>query len=146
MYKELQRLRTQSREAHNFDIPSYSNLDVDNYMTIDSQTISNLDIALLDSTSTHTILTNPKKFSFPHGQTSWQTCKIITIAGSRNMRFQKGRAMLVLPGGFPLTCEQAMYAPDAPCSLIIYRDLNANKIHVSTALKSNEEVLELRQG
>ena len=39
-----------------------------------------------------------------------------------------------------------MYAPDAPRSLINYRDLWANNIHVSTAVENNEEVLELRRG
>ena len=39
-----------------------------------------------------------------------------------------------------------MYAPDAPRSLINYRDLRANDIHVSTAVENDEEVLELRRG
>jgi hypothetical protein len=39
-----------------------------------------------------------------------------------------------------------MYAPDAPRSLISYRDLRANDIHVSTAVENDEEVLELRRG
>jgi hypothetical protein len=68
------------------------------------------------------------------------------MAGSRNLKFREGRATIVLPGGFPLTCAKAIYAPDAPRSLISYRDLRARKIHVSTALENDEEVLELRQG
>jgi hypothetical protein len=39
-----------------------------------------------------------------------------------------------------------MYAPDAPRSLINYRDLRARNIHVCTAVENNEEVLQLRQG
>ena len=39
-----------------------------------------------------------------------------------------------------------MYAPDAPRSLINYRDLRANDIHVSTAVENDEEVLELWRG
>jgi hypothetical protein len=39
-----------------------------------------------------------------------------------------------------------MYAPDAPRSLINYRDLRARNIHVSTAVENDEEVLQLRQG
>ena len=53
---------------------------------------------------------------------------------------------MILPGGAPLICERAMYAPDAPRSLINYRDLRANNIHVSTAVENDEEVLELRRG
>jgi hypothetical protein len=39
-----------------------------------------------------------------------------------------------------------MYAPVAPRSLINYRDMKVRNIHVSTAAKNDEEVLELRQG
>ena len=39
-----------------------------------------------------------------------------------------------------------MYAPDAPRSLISYRDLRVNDIYVSTAVENDEEVLELRRG
>jgi hypothetical protein len=39
-----------------------------------------------------------------------------------------------------------MYAPDAPWSLIINRDLRANGIHVSTTVENDEEALALRQG
>ena len=115
-------------------------------MTVCGEHTSDPDVALLDSASTHTILTNPEFFHFTENEKSWQHCKLITMAGSRNMRFREGRATVVLPGGFPLTCANAMYAPDAPRSLISYRDLRARKIHVSTAMENDEEVLELRQG
>jgi hypothetical protein len=62
------------------------------------------------------------------------------------MRFREGRATVVLPGGFPFTCENSMYAPDAPRSLISYRDMRARKIHISTEMEKYEEVLVLRQG
>ena len=39
-----------------------------------------------------------------------------------------------------------MYASDAPWSLISYRDLRANGIHVYTKIENDEEVLKLRQG
>jgi len=115
-------------------------------MTIYKMQASNPDVALLDSGSTHTILTNPKFFSFRNNEKSWQHCQIVTMAGSRTMRFREGRATVVLPGGFPLICENAMYAPDAPRSLISYRDLRARKIHISTEKERGEEVLALRQG
>ena len=51
-----------------------------------------------------------------------------------------------MPEGTPLICEKAMYGPDAPRSLINYRDLGANGIHVSTAVENDEEVIELRRG
>lgn len=150
MYKELQQLRNQTRQTYNFEnhnpnLPPYND-DVENYMTISGQRSSNPNEALLDSASTHTILTNPKFFHFEGNDDAWQHCTLITMAGSRNIKFREGRATVILPGGFPLNCERAMYAPDAPRSLISYRDLRARKIHVSTAVENDEEVLELRQG
>ena len=100
----------------------------------------------MDNASTHTILTDPKFFEFPKGQTSWQNCKITTMAGSRNLRFREGRTKVVLPRGYTLICTGAMYVPEAPRSLISYKDLRANDIHVSTAMDNGEEVLELRRG
>ena len=115
-------------------------------MTIYEQHSSNPNEALLESVSTHTILTNPKFFHFRGNEGPWQHCTITTMAGSRNIRFREGRATMLLSRGFPLNCERAMYAPDAPRSLISYRDLRAKNIHVSTAVENDEEVLELRQG
>jgi peptide/histidine transporter 3/4 len=103
-------------------------------------------IALLDSASTHTVLQDQTHFEFKTQNEPWQTCDIVTIAGKRNFKFREGRAVVILPGGAPLICERAMYAPDAPRSLISYRDLRANDIHVSTAVENDEEVLELWRG
>ena len=88
----------------------------------------------------------PTFFHFQDNEKTWQHCTIVTMAGSRNIRFREGRATVVLTGGFPLNCEKAMYTPDAPRSLVSYRDLRARNIHVSTAVVNDEEVLELKQG
>ena len=45
-----------------------------------------------------------------------------------------------------MICRDAIYAPDAPRSLISYRDLRTIGIHVSTKIENDEEALELRQG
>jgi hypothetical protein len=111
-------------------------------MIIYDEHSSNPNEALLDSASTHTILTNPTFFKFTEQEGTWQHCTIITMAGSQNIRFWEGRATVLLPGGFPLN----WYAPDAPRSMISYRDLRARNIHVSTAVENDEEVLELKQG
>jgi hypothetical protein len=87
---ELQKLRNQSRENYNFDIQHDSNLDIENFMAIRRKSENRASVALLDSASTHTILTNPNFFEFPAGQTTWQHCTITTIAGSRKLRFRKG--------------------------------------------------------
>ena len=64
MYKELQQLRTQTRQTYNFKNPnsapnpSPNTEDIENYMIIYEGSSSNPTEALLDSVSTHTILTN----------------------------------------------------------------------------------------
>ena len=148
MYKELKSLRDGKRETHTLDAPSLDShgLDPENYMVTGGAPKNKSKIALLDSASTHTILQDPEFFEFKTRNEPWQTCEILTIAGKRTLKYREGRANIVLPGGAPLTCERAMYAPDAPRSLISYRDLRANQIHVSTALEIDEEVLELRRG
>jgi hypothetical protein len=68
MYRELQQLRTQIRQAYNFENPnpapnppSYTE-DIENYMTLYEGGSSNPNEALLDSASIHTIITNPEFF------------------------------------------------------------------------------------
>ena len=148
MYKELQSLREGKRETHTLDAPSptLSELDPEIYMVQSSASANKAKIALLDSASTHTVLQDQAHFEFKTQNEPWQTCDIVTIAGKQNFKFREGRAVVILPGGAPLICERAMYAPDAPRSLISYRDLRANDIHVSTAVENDEEVLELRRG
>ena len=148
MYKELQTLKDGKRETHTLDAPSItlSEMDPENYMVLSRSTTSKAKIALLDSASTHTILQDPAFFEFKTRNEPWQSCDLVTIAGKRNFKFREGRATIRLPGGAPLICETAMYAPDAPRSLISYRDLRANHIHISTAVENDEETLELRQG
>ena len=51
-----------------------------------------------------------------------------------------------MPRGATLECNHAMYAPSAHRSLISYRDLRGNGIHILTTLKNSEKVLELIEG
>jgi hypothetical protein len=85
LYKEVQRLKGNTQENYNFHVQPNQDLDIENYMTMRYSEVSRPDIALLDSASTHTILADPMFFEFPAGQSSWQSCKITTMAGSRNL-------------------------------------------------------------
>ena len=106
-----------------------------------------LEVALLESATTHTILRDPLFFSFIGSQIeAWQVCKMHTIAGGCNFKFREGRAIIALLGDVTLLVEQAMYASTAHRSLINFKDLTACGIHTFTMLKNNKEVLELRQG
>lgn len=68
------------------------------------------------------------------------------MAESRNIKFRESQATIIMCERFPLICNRAMYASNASCSLMSYRDLQASESHDSTALENNEEALELRQG
>ena len=67
------------------------------------------------------------------------------MAGSHDLKLWEGRATIILPGRFPLICESAMYAPDAPRNLISYKNIMDSQTHISTTVDRDEEVLELRQ-
>lgn len=64
MYKELQQLRNKPRQNYNFETSYLLNLNYD-YMTIYEQLTPNPDVALLDSASTHSILTKAQFILFP---------------------------------------------------------------------------------
>ena len=147
MFRELQELRNKPRQYYNFE-PSDMlefDYDVENFMAIYEGTLSTHDVALLDSTSTHTILTKAEFFHF-QSEKSWSNCKILIMVGSRTLRFWEGLATIILPGGFPLDCPKSMNASDTPRSPISFRDLRARNIHLYTAMHGDEVVIELRQG
>lgn len=56
--------------------------------------------------------------------------------------FREGQATIELPKGFPLVCEKAMFAPNAPRSLISYRNLRKIRIHISTSMDDDDDDLE----
>lgn len=72
--------------------------------------------------------------------------KIVSLSQWSEEKYQslEGQTTIVLLGRFFLMCK-TLYAPYVPHSPIIYQNLGASKIHISTALKNNEEVLELIQ-
>ena len=82
---------------------------------------THLEVALLDSATTHMILRNLLFFSFiGNNIEAWQVCQVHTIAGRRDFKFHKGQATIVLPGGTTLLIDRAMYAPSAHRSLISF--------------------------
>ena len=105
-------------------------------------------IALLDSAFTHTVL-HARLCTLWVQNSKWSMTNLWPkIHNCRQTKLQVswGPGSCDFAQGSPLICERAMYAPDAPWSLINYRDLRANDIHVSTAVENDEEVLELRRG
>jgi peptide/histidine transporter 3/4 len=89
--------------------------------------------ALLHSATTHTILRD-KTFFDLNNLSTWQTRNLMTMARSNVFRFQEGPAKVILPEGTTITCMRAMYSPSAPRSLISYRDVRTNGLHLSTKI------------
>ena len=130
MYKELQDLKSRAtkREAHSLDLPNLDpDLHAENYLvsTIHMAIAETEDIALLNSTTTHTILHSLGYFDFRDVDPAWQSCTLTTIANIKNFKFRDDRVKLMLPGGFPLNIRSAIFASAAPHNLISYKDLRA---------------------
>ena len=106
-----------------------------------------LEVALLDSTTTHTILRDSLFFSFIRKNIkAWQVCQMHTIVGRPDVKFCEGWATIVSHGGTTLLIDRAMYAPSVHRSLISFKDLQAHGIYTFTVVKDHEEALELKQG
>ena len=78
-------------------------------------------------------------FKFEGHRATWHTSDIVTIAGRQNFCYREDQAHVLLPSKTPILYERAMYSPNAPRSLINYRDLRANGIHITTAQVSSTE-------
>lgn len=92
-------------------------------MTTYGQPISNPNAYLQDSASTYILPKNYILYKF-----SSEVCKIVTMVGNQNVKFQKGRTTIALLKRFFFMCKITLYASNAPRSQIIYRDLRTSKI------------------
>ncbi|KAJ1288179.1 hypothetical protein BS78_02G070800 [Paspalum vaginatum] len=95
------------------------------------------ELCLVDSCTTNSILTEIKYF---------QTLKksegnILTIAGRNALIVGSGRAIVNLPMGTQIVIENALLYPDSTRTLLSYRDIRNNGIHVKTYEKNKEEYL-----
>ena len=149
MYPELQDLKSRNsqQEVHSLDLPQLdSKLNVKNYLISRSHLAANEleDIALLDSATIHTILRNPEYFDFETTSKNpvWKSCILTTISSRRNFQIREGQAKLMLPGRFHLSICHAMLASATPHSLLSYKDLRAQGIHLTTMLVDDEEAIE----
>ena len=135
LYRELLKCRKPKRESYAISIPIPSDSDVEIYMALGKAANPSNEVALLDSASTHTSLRNREFFDFPAENITWKHSHVTTITGRKNLTFLEGDAITWLSGNHLVICKDAMYAPNAPRSLISYRDLRANDINISTKLE-----------
>ena len=66
---------------------------------------------------------------------------ILTIAGSDAMIVGSGRATIILPMGTQITIEEALLYLDVTHTLLNYKDIRYNGIHVETHEENKEEFL-----
>jgi hypothetical protein len=97
------------------------------------------EMRLVDSCTTNSILRETKYFQ----TVTRRTGNILTIAGHDTNIVGSGRATIVLPMGTQVTIENTLLYPDSTHTLLSYRDIRKNGLHVITHKENNEEFLHI---
>jgi hypothetical protein len=97
------------------------------------------EICLVDSCTTNSILRETKYFQTLIRRTG----NILTIAGRDTNIVGSGQATIVLPMGTQVTIENALLYLDSTHTLLSYRDIRKNGLHVITHEENNEEFLHI---
>jgi ubiquinone biosynthesis protein Coq4 len=95
------------------------------------------EMCLVDSCTINSIF-REAKYLQTH---TWRTVNILTIVGRDMNIVGSGKATIVLPMGTQVTIENALLYPDSTCTLLNYRDICKNRLHVITHEENNEEFL-----
>jgi len=66
---------------------------------------------------------------------------VLTIAGRDALIVGSGRAIITLPMGTQIVIEDALLYPDSTRTLLSFRDIHRNGIHVETREENKEEFL-----
>jgi hypothetical protein len=93
----------------------------------------------MDSCTTNYILRKMKYFQTLIRRTE----NILTIMGRNTNIVGSGRATIVLPMGMQVTIENALLYPDSTRTLLYYRDIRKNGLHVITHKENNEKFLHI---
>ena len=99
--------------------------------------MSNGDVCLLDSATTHIILKEKKYFS----NLVMKMAYVNTISGSTKLIENSGRATLLLPGGTILNIDNALYCSKSQRNLLSFKVIRQNGYHVETANEGKVEYL-----
>jgi hypothetical protein len=94
---------------------------------------------LVNSCTTNSILRKIKYFE----TLTRRTGNILTIAGHNTNIVGSGRATIVLPMGTQVTIENALLYPDSIHTILSYRDIYTNGLHVITHEENNEKFLHI---
>ncbi|KAL1199182.1 hypothetical protein V5N11_005539 [Cardamine amara subsp. amara] len=95
------------------------------------------DMFVVDSGSSHTILRDKRYFiNLTH-----KSANICTIAGMANLIEGYGQANVLLPKGTHLEISDALYSPSSKRSLLSFKDIRMNDLHIETKGDGNKEFL-----
>jgi hypothetical protein len=97
------------------------------------------EMCLVDSCTTNSILRATKYFQ----TLRWRTGNILTIVGCDMNIVGSGRATIVFPMGTQITIKNALLYPDSTCTLLSYRDIHKNELHVITHKENSEEFIHI---
>jgi hypothetical protein len=97
------------------------------------------EMCLMDSCTTNSIFRETKYFQ----TLTWRTGNILTIAGRDTNIVGSGRATIVLPMSAQVTIKNAVLYLDSTRTLLSYRDIHKNGLHVITHEENNEEFLHI---
>ena len=95
------------------------------------------EMCLVNSCSSNTVLREIKYFQ----TLTKREGNVLTIAGRDAIIVGSGRATIVLPMGTHITIEEALLYPDATHTLLSYKDIRRNGIHVETHEENRECVI-----
>ena len=95
------------------------------------------ELCLVDSCTTNSILTEMKYFQ----TLTKREGNVLTIAGRDALIVGSGRAIITLPMGTQIVIEDALLYPDSTRTLLSFRDIRRNGIHVETREENKEEFL-----
>ena len=107
-------------------VESYSNMDIDGASH-----------CLIDSGTTHVILTDKRFFTNIDASSAPRSVK--TLGGTVSIAEGAGKAQVVLPNGTVIAIEKAIYAPKASRNLLSFSDLRKNGLYVNTATMSDKQ-------
>jgi hypothetical protein len=95
------------------------------------------EMCLVNSCTTNSILRKTKYFQTRR----WRIGAILTIAWRDANIAGSGEAIIVLPMGTEVTINNALLYPDSTRTLLSYRDIHKNELHVVTHKENNEEFI-----
>jgi hypothetical protein len=92
---------------------------------------------IVDNCTTNTILKETKYFQ----TLTKRMGNILTNAGRDACIVGSRKATIILPMGTQVTIENALLYPDSTRTLLSYRDIRKNELHIVTHEENNEESL-----